>query len=164
MTGKLKQLLKNNSSLPWRDWDRMKSCSKTMGLCLRYSSHTYLITVAGIWLSATAYLKPAEPDIIQYHSGYPRRSNWDVTGYRVNENHQDGGCPRLQKVIKPGTVGKFVVRVLRECSCIGMYFNLFVCESKEWVLTAVASCSWKQLAYVLSVISYLFDLITYCLT
>lgn len=71
-----------------------------------YTFVTYLITAAGIWLSATAYLNPAEPDIMQYHGGFLRRSDRGVTAYQVNENHQDGGRLRLPQVMKPGDGGE----------------------------------------------------------
>lgn len=60
-----KPLLKNNFLL-WCNWERMKPPSKGVELI------KYYITVAGIWLSATGDLNPAEPDIIRYHwGGFP---------------------------------------------------------------------------------------------
>lgn len=49
----LKAIVKNNSSLLWRDWDRMNP----------------LPPMAGIWLPAIGDLNPAEPDTIGVSQG-----------------------------------------------------------------------------------------------
>lgn len=86
-----KPLLKNNFLL-WCNWERMKPPSKGVELI------KYYITVAGIWLSATGDLNPAEPDIIRYHwGGFPEGQTgaWrDVELMKTTK--MGGGCLRLQ--------------------------------------------------------------------
>ena len=91
-----KQLLKKLSICRDVIGTKWKSPPKSRG-AVPYSFIRYHITAAAdIWLSATGDLNPAEPDIIQYSRGFPRGSYQGLAGYRVNENHQDGGCLRLQ--------------------------------------------------------------------